>query len=82
MTTDADTELWARLGAVFEDVFEQEVELSRETTAADVEGWDSVRNVELLVALEREFGVRFTTGDIATLSDVGGLVDAIRARAG
>ncbi len=76
-----DTDLWQRLHAVFADVFEEDVPLKPETTAMDVEGWDSVRNVELFVALEREFGVRFTTGEIATLEDVGGLANAIRAHA-
>jgi acyl carrier protein len=56
------------------------VTLRRESTAADVEGWDSVRNVELMVALEDAFGVRFRTGELAGLANVGELADRIASR--
>jgi acyl carrier protein len=51
-----------------------ELALTPETTAADVEGWDSLAHVQIIVAVEREFGVRFRTGEIATIKDVGDLV--------
>ena len=50
------------------------------TTAADVEGWDSVSNIVVLVALEREFGIRFNTGEMAALANVGQLVALITDR--
>jgi acyl carrier protein len=50
------------------------------TTAPDVDGWDSVSNIEVLVALEREFGIRFHTGEMATLANVGQLVTLIAGR--
>jgi acyl carrier protein len=65
------------IAAVF-DVDHVVVDLS--TTAADIEGWDSVSNIELLVALEREFGIRFNTGEMATLANVGELVAVIATR--
>jgi acyl carrier protein len=49
-------------------------------TAADVDGWDSLTNVQIVVAIEKEFGVRFSTGDIATMRSVADLVDRTRAR--
>ena len=59
-----------------------DVVLEPSTTAGDVEGWDSVSNIEVLVALEREFGIRFNTGEMAALANVGQLVALIATRLG
>lgn len=49
-------------------------------TAADVEGWDSLANVQIIVAIEKRFGIRFRTGEIATIKNVGELVARIEGR--
>ena len=73
-------ETWTRLRKVIGDVFEDEnVVLEPTSTAADVEGWDSVSNIELLVALEKEFGIRFNTGEMASLDNIGQLMERIMA---
>ena len=73
--------VWDRVVTVIRQTFDEPVvPITRETTADDVPGWDSVSNIELLVTLELEFGVRFYTGQIAGLKNVGELVDAIEAR--
>lgn len=77
-----EPQVWERLGAVFAEVFGEELALARETTAKDVYGWDSVRNIELMVAVERAFTLRFTTAEIAGLENVGALVDLIARRSG
>jgi acyl carrier protein len=59
---------------------DDDVVVQPSTTAADVEGWDSVSNIEVLVALEREFGIRFNTGEMATVANVGELVTLIKGR--
>lgn len=69
-----EEEVWERLGLVFEDVFGEPVALTPSTSAADVYGWDSVRNVELMVAVEYAFEARFTTGELAGFRNVGELV--------
>ena len=70
-----------RVRGVIARVFgEDDVVVESSTTAADVEGWDSVSNIEVLVALEREFGIRFNTGEMATLANVGQLVTLIAGR--
>ena len=69
-----------RLKEVFLDVFDDEIEISRETTAADVEDWDSLMHVNLVLATERAFGVRFTSAEVAQLIDVGELTDLIDAK--
>jgi acyl carrier protein len=76
-----DSGVWERVVRIIRATFDDpKAPIGRETTARDVRGWDSVANIELLVTLEAEFGVRFYTGQIAGLRNVGELVDAIEAR--
>jgi acyl carrier protein len=56
------------------------VTLEDRTTAADVEGWDSLANVQIIVGVERAFGIRLRTGEIAAIRNVGELVARIRER--
>ena len=70
-----------RLGGVFCDVFDAEdLTITRQSTAADVPGWDSLTHVRLILETEKVFGVRFTTSEVASLSNVGELVDAIERK--
>jgi acyl carrier protein len=69
-----------RLGDVFEEVFDRRVELRPETTAGDVEGWDSVVHVMLILATEREFGIRFESAEIANAANVGEFVSLLEAK--
>ena len=74
--------VWDGVVRVIRETFGDDIEVTRETTAKDVAEWDSVSNVELLVALEYAFGVKFNTGELASLRNVGDLVDVINARTG
>ena len=75
MTRD---EVFAQLTRIFVDVLGSErIVLRDETTAADVAGWDSLRHVDLIVAIESSFKISFTTRDAKKLSNVGELADAI-----
>ncbi len=75
--------VWGRVRNVLVEVFgDEDLVVEASTTAADVEGWDSVSNIVVLVALEREFGIRFNTGEMAALANVGQLVALIEARLG
>ena len=67
-----------RLTAVFHRVFDNPaLVLSRGTTAADVEDWDSLTHTNLIVAVEKEFKIRFTTGEVRRMNNVGDLIDLI-----
>lgn len=69
------------LNDVFRTVFDDEtLDVDRDTTAKEVEGWDSLMHVKLVLAVEREFGVRFTSGDVASLKNVGELVDLVDSK--
>lgn len=74
----SDTNVMANLTAVFRNVFGNEaLTLSRTTTAQDVDGWDSLMHINLIVAIEREFKIRFTSREITALRNVGELIDLI-----
>jgi acyl carrier protein len=77
-TTDA---VLIRARNVIARVFgDDDVVVESSTTTADVKGWDSASNIEVLVALEREFGIRFHTGEMAIVANVGQLVTLIAGR--
>jgi acyl carrier protein len=72
--------VWASLGDVFEEVLGRRVELRPETTAADVDGWDSVVHVLLVLASERKFGIRFESSEIANAANVGEFVSLVESK--
>lgn len=75
-------EAYVRVNKVFRDIFDDEtITVTDETTAADIEDWDSLEHINLIVALEEEFGMKFTMGEITGMKDVGESVDLILARA-
>ena len=70
-------EIFARLKDVFEDVFDEEIAINDDTTAADVEDWDSLSHINLLTSVEDEFNVKFDMKVIQGLKNVGAMVDII-----
>lgn len=63
---------------VFQQVFDDdELVVTRETSAADVEGWDSLTHVTLMLTVEKRFGIRFKSAQVASLETVGQLADLI-----
>jgi acyl carrier protein len=72
--------VWGSLGEVFEEVLGRPVELRPETTAADVDGWDSVVHVMLVLASERKFGIRFESSEIANAANVGEFVTLVESK--
>lgn len=78
MTREA---IFETLNEVFQDVFDNdELTVDGNTTAADVEGWDSLMHVNLMVSVERAFSIKFGMGEIATMKNVGAMVDLITAK--
>jgi acyl carrier protein len=74
-----DDEVLTRLSALIGDLLElDDLKLSMTTTAQDVPGWDSLAHVRIVLAAEQAFGLRFTTGEIASLKTVGDLVMLIK----
>ena len=70
-----------RLNAVFQDVFDDDdILVTRQTTASDIDAWDSLMHVNLVLAIEREFNIRFSSMEVALLADAGHLADLIEAK--
>lgn len=70
-------EVYDRLKDVFADVFDRDVPLSDATTAADVDGWDSMMHITLVGTIQDEFNVRFPLKDIVNAKTVGDIVSLI-----
>ena len=71
-------DILAKVQEVFRDELEvEDLVLNDETTADDVEEWDSLSHVQLVVALEKAFGIKFTSREILSWDNVGDLVDCI-----
>ena len=76
-----ETEILNALNQVFRDVFDDDnITLTAETTAEDVEGWDSQAHVNLIVAAEVRFGIRFRTAELESLHNVGQFALLIRTK--
>ena len=73
-------QILASLAGIFEEVFGRPVPLTDATTAADVEGWDSVAQILLILASEREFGIRFSSSELANVENVGAFVDLVESK--
>jgi acyl carrier protein len=70
-----------RLQNVFQEVFDDEaLEVTDATSSKTLPNWDSFAQVKLIVGLEEEFDVKFTTDEVATLSTAGDLKRAIEAK--
>lgn len=71
-------EIYEMLTTVFQDVFDDEsLTIVDETTAEDIEDWDSLMHITLLSAVEEAFGIRFDMKAVHSLKNVGEMVDLI-----
>lgn len=71
-------QIYDRLNEVFQDVFDDEsITVNDATTANDIEDWDSLEHINLVAAVEQEFGFKFTMGQVVTMKNVGEMVDII-----
>jgi acyl carrier protein len=75
-------EVMEQLTEIFHDVFEDDsLALSPDMTAHDVEGWDSLAHVRLIIAVERHFKIKFMSREVASLKTVGELAELVEQRA-
>jgi acyl carrier protein len=77
-----DSEIYEKLTPVFRDVFDDETLIPTATMSAeDVEDWDSLSHIRLVVAVEKAFSIRFSTAELGTLKTVADLAGLIAAKA-
>lgn len=71
-------EVLAKMQGVFHTVFDDdELVITAETTADDIEDWDSLEQINLLVAFEKLFGIKFSASDVRKLNNVGEMADLV-----
>jgi acyl carrier protein len=71
-------QIYLQLQTVFDNTFIDEVVVSPELSAKDVDEWDSLAHVSLVLAIEEEFGLRFRVGEVEAAKNVGDLVSIIQ----
>ena len=59
---------------------DDDLTISKDTTAEQVSGWDSITHVKLILACESEFGVSFDSGEVGKLESVGSLVNLVESK--
>ncbi|MEI6764177.1 MAG: acyl carrier protein [Bacteroidota bacterium] len=69
------------LNAIFCNVFDDEdIVISRETTANDIDGWDSLSHMNLVVSIEKHYKVKFSTAEIMSWKNVGQMFEAVNSK--
>jgi acyl carrier protein len=76
------SEIEWRLTPIFRDVFNDDaLVVTQDMTAAQVPTWDSLSNINMIIAVEKAFGVKFSIKDVRNLKNVGELLDLIKRKA-
>lgn len=73
--------VYEKMNEIFRNVFDDEdITLTDETNAEDIEDWDSLEQINLIVAIENEFEMMFDMNEVADLANVGEMVDLILSK--
>ena len=69
-------ELFGKVQDIFRDIFDDQTLVIKDSTnSSEIEDWDSLNHINLVVAIEKEFGIKFTFEELAVLKDVGSMVN-------
>ena len=76
------SDIQKRLNSIFCDIFDDEsIKISDSTSAADIEDWDSLEHINLIAAVEEEFGMKFKMKEVSGMKNVGEMASIIMKRA-
>ena len=76
-----EAQIYERLTQLFQDIFDNDsISVTPELSAKDVDGWDSVTHIRLMLTVEKAFRIKFSTSEIGNLKNMGDLVTLIKAR--
>jgi len=76
-------EITGKLKSVFQKVLEEnDITITREMTAQDIEKWDSLRHIQLISEVERTFEIKFKLREVLSMKNVGDLIDLIHVKQG
>ena len=72
-------EIFDKMEEVFTDIMDlKDIKLNDETSADDIEEWDSLSHIQIIVAIEKAFGIKFSSQEMITWKNVGDMVDCIQ----
>lgn len=75
------TEVFEKINGIFRDIFDDDtLVITDQSTAADIEDWDSLEQINILVAMEKAFDIKFSVGEVEGLKDVGEMADLIMSK--
>lgn len=76
-----EPQIYQRLTGIFQDVFDEDsIEVTPKLSADDVDGWDSLTHIRLILSIEKVFKIKFSTSEIGKLENVGDLVALIQGK--
>ena len=77
----SNNEIFEKLTPIFQDVFDDdEIVLVSDLTAADIDEWDSLSHIRLIVSVEQAFGISFTAAEVSRLENVGEFADLVKSK--
>ena len=83
MSSMAEADIYAALSEIFRDVFlRDDLQLRPELSAKDVQSWDSFKQIDIILAVEEKYGIKFNTRELDSLHNVGDLVRVIAGKTG
>ena len=78
----SETEIYGALTEIFHDVFmRDDITLTPETSARDIKGWDSFKQIEIILGVEDRFGIKLNTRELDSLRNVGDLAAVVANKA-
>jgi acyl carrier protein len=75
-----ELQIYERLSDIFHSVFDDDVVVSPQLSADDVDGWDSLTHLRLIISVQKAFGVKFSAAEVGELDNVGDLVKLIKSK--
>jgi len=74
-------QILSEIQSIMRDVFDDEsIVIEKQSTANDVEGWDSLTHIQLIVAIEKHFKIKFSSKEILSWKDVGEMLEGISSK--
>lgn len=74
-------EIFDKMEEIFTDIMDlKDIKLNDETSADDIEEWDSLSHIQIIVAIEKAFGIKFSSQEMITWKNVGDMVDCIQKK--
>jgi acyl carrier protein len=79
----SEAEILETVSEIMVDMFDiDDIVIGPQTTAADIEAWDSLQHIRLMIAIERKYKIKFKNSEVEALKNVGDLVRTVQAKIG